>query len=155
MLLIESEAEFAMDPDGKAAEAEDQFTRALSLMSRASGEMWQFGVFGRARTRMRLGRFREAEEDLTILMDRNPSFGAAYYWRAKARESLGDADGAARDEEMARRLDSWPPLRDFMLETQTWNRDILCAPEVRAASHARNRKDGEAPDGDAVPAVRE
>jgi hypothetical protein len=72
-------------------------------------------------------------------MDRNDSFGAAYYWRALTRRELGDAKGAAEDEKRARALDSWPPLRDFMQPSCTWTRDIIFKPEAGIAEVSQNR----------------
>lgn len=128
LLLIEAESLFMDDCKANAATAEERFNRALSQMTRASGGMWLFGMIGRARTRYELGRYREAESDLDQIMERNPSFGAAYYWRSQARDRLGDAEGAAEDARRAWNLDSWPPLRDFMQPAGVWERDILCRP---------------------------
>lgn len=141
MLIIESESEFMLDAAGSARDVESQLTEAMSLMTRASGELWQVAVFGRARARIELERWREAEEDLSLLLDRNDSFGAAYYWRSLARRSLGDAAGAESDEERARALDSWPPLRDYMQPKDEWVRDILSEPEVRVRAGKRQDED--------------
>ena len=112
LLLVEGEADFQIDPRGRAAQSEGKFDAALSLMTLASGEVWEFGVLGRARSRLEQKKHREANEDLTLLLERNPSFGAAYYYRAKAREGLGDGTGAAEDAKRAENLASWPPLRE-------------------------------------------
>lgn len=127
--LIEAEALLMLDCAANAAVSEKLFDQALGWMTHASGEFWQFGVLGRARTRYETGRYEEALADLDMLMDRNPNFGAAYYWRALAKQKLGDRRGAVRDETRARSLDSWPPLRDFMLASCEWNRDFLTKPE--------------------------
>lgn len=133
-LLIQGESEMMIDRKKNAADAEKRFDKAISLMTHASGEVWQFGLLGRARARLELGRFQEAEDDLTRLLDRNPSFGVAYYWRSRARESLGNAKGAAEDADKAESLDSNPPLRDFMHGSVGWNRDFM-SPSERRIKH--------------------
>lgn len=125
LLLAEAEALFIKDSAGLAGEAEKRFDEAISLMTFASGEMWQFGMLGRARTSIEQGKYSEALADLDSILDRNSSFGAAYYWRALVRKNLGDADGAREDERRARGLDSWPPLRGFMQPRHERARDIL------------------------------
>lgn len=128
-LLVEAESLFMLDCGAYAKMAEERFDKALSLMTHASGEMWQFGMLGRARTRFEEKLYSEALADLDAIMDRNSSFGAAYYWRSLTRRELGDTKGAAEDETRARALDSWPPLRDFMQASCIWTRDILSKPE--------------------------
>lgn len=128
-LMIEAESEFMMDCAGNAGDAEAKFTTALGLMTHASGQLWEMGTMGRARVRIELGKFAEAEEDLNLLMERNSSFGAAYYWRALARDAQGNEAGAAADALRARALDSWPPLRDFMQNKTQWTRDLFYEPE--------------------------
>lgn len=132
LLLLEGESLFMHDCTANAPEAERRFDTALALMTFASGEMWQFGMLGRARTRFEQGKYHEALADLDNIMDRNPSFGSAYYWRSLTLAKLGDDAGAAADEKKARSLDSWPPLRDFMQASCVWNRDILNRPEAGA-----------------------
>lgn len=127
LLLIEAESLFMKDCSANAAEVEKRFDEALALMNFASGEMWQFCMLGRARAHFEQGEYAEAVSDLDSLMGRNPSYGAAYYWRSVAKERLGDLAGAREDEKRARSLDSWPPLRDFMA-AGVLNRDVLCRP---------------------------
>lgn len=124
-LMIEAEAEFMLDCKNSAPSVEEKFDRAMGMMIRASGEMWEYGVMGRARARLEQGKFGEAVGDLDILLSRNPSYGAAYYWRSVARKGLGDGDGSREDEAMAKNLDSWPPLRDFMRDACVRERDFL------------------------------
>ncbi len=112
LLLIEGEADFLADRQDRAAQSEAKFGEALSLMTRASGDAWEFGMAGRARARLDQKKYREAADDLTLLLERNPSFGTAYYYRSKARAGLGDAAGAAMDAKRAKELDSWPPRRE-------------------------------------------
>ncbi len=112
LLLIEAQAEFMIDGKNRAGPIEAKFEQALSLLDRASGEFWEQGMLGRARARLELKEYREAEEDLSLLLAGNPNFGTAYYWRAKAREGMGDAPGAAEDERRAKNLAAWPPFRD-------------------------------------------
>ncbi|MCC8179541.1 MAG: hypothetical protein LIP23_01310 [Planctomycetes bacterium] len=114
-LLIEGEAQMQLDSRRFAAESERKFTDALDHMTTSSGELWSFGMFGRARARFENDDYHGAIEDLDALLSRNPSFGAAYYWRSLGHAGLGDSLQAAVDEEKARILDSWPPLRDFMV----------------------------------------
>lgn len=128
-LLIEGESLLMLDCRANAPDSEALFNKALTLMTHASGEVWQFGMLGRARARYEAGRFPEALSDLNAIMDRNASSGAAYYWRSLTRRELGDAKGAGEDERRARALDSWPPLRDFMQAECVWTRDILSKPE--------------------------
>ena len=128
LLLLEAESLFMKDCVKNAPEAEAKFTEALSLMVLSSGEMWQAGLLGRARTRFEQGKYAEAIADLDQVMTRNANFGSAYYWRSLAKEKIGDADGALADEQTAKRLDSWPPLRDFMQASCVWTRDILSKP---------------------------
>lgn len=125
LLLLEGESLFMKDCARHADSAEERFDRALALMPYSSGEMWQFGMLGRARARFELKKYEQAMADLDNILDRNPSFGSAYYWRSLARDALGDRDGAREDEKRARALDSWPPLRDFMQASCEWTRDIL------------------------------
>ncbi len=93
--------------------AEGLFTQGLELMGYSGGTLWEFGLVGRAKARYLLGRHAEAENDLNILLSYNPSYGAAYYWRALAREKLGNEDGAWEDERHAMALGSWPPPSGF------------------------------------------
>jgi hypothetical protein len=127
-LLIEGESLFMLDCGANAEIAGERFDEALRLMNRASGEMWENGMLGRARARFEAKQYAAAQEDLDAVMDRNDSFGAAYYWRSLTRRELGDAKGAAEDEKRARALDSWPPLRDFMQASCVWTRDIIFKP---------------------------
>lgn len=142
LLLIEGDALFMADSKANAAAAEERFNQALATMTYASGEMWLLGMAGRARTRYEIGRYREAEADLSRILERNSSFGTAYYWRSQTRDKLGDSAGAAEDARHARNLDSWPPYRDFLQHPGEWTRDILCLPgecpdsaEVDAKNH--------------------
>lgn len=112
--LIRGEAEFSLNPRDNANEAEMHFDSALGLMTSPSGDRWEKGMFGRARSRLEQRKFAEAEMDLTRILENNPNFGAAYYWRAQTRRSMGNDKGANADEVRAKRLDSWPPLRDFV-----------------------------------------
>ena len=128
-LLLEAESMFMMDCAAHSADAEKRFDEALSLMTYSSGEIWQFGMLGRARSRYEQGRFEAALADLDSIMDRNPGYGAAYYWRALVKAGMDDAAGAKEDEKRARALDSWPPLRGFMQASCVWTRDILHRPE--------------------------
>ncbi len=125
LLLLEGELLFMKDSVKYADEAENRFDLALGLMPYASGEMWQFGMLGRARARFEQRKYEAVISDLDTVLDRNGSFGSAYYWRALAREATGDAQGAREDESRARALDSWPPLRDFMLPPGERRRDIF------------------------------
>lgn len=125
LLLMKAESLYILDAKANAAGSEALFDEALKMMTRASGEMWLGGVLGRAKTRVELGRYHEAEGDLDLVMERNPSFGAAYYWRALARRGQGDETGAAADEERARSLDSWPPARVFWQGALMGSRDML------------------------------
>lgn len=131
IFLIKGEAGFMIDPDANAADAEHCFSTALKNLVHSSGELWEGGMLGRARVRFQQGKCAEAEEDLNRLLDRNPNFGAGYYWRARVRNCLGDNQGARRDAWRAKCLDSWPPLRDFMRGERKWRRDILGNPELR------------------------
>ncbi|MCD7897951.1 MAG: tetratricopeptide repeat protein [Planctomycetaceae bacterium] len=124
-LLVEGESLFMENCRRNAAAAEVKFDEALAYMSYASGDMWQFGMLGRARARFEQEKYEEAVRDLDQIMDRNPSFGAAYYWRSLAHWKLGNDALAHADEVRARNLDSWPPLRDFMQANRAWTRDIL------------------------------
>lgn len=128
--LLEGESLLMQDCAANAPEAEKRFDQAIAFMNFASGEMWQFGMLGRARARIKQGKFQQALADLNSVMDRNPSFGSAYYWRSLTRKNLGDDAGAKADENRTRSLDSWPPLRDFMQASCVWTRDILTRPET-------------------------
>lgn len=132
-LLVEAESQFMIDCGKYAADAEEKFDEALALMTYASGEMWQFGMLGRARARYEQGKNEETVSDLNTLVERNPSFGSAYYWRSLAQKNLENFEDAKKDELRAKALDSWPPLRDFMQASCVWSRDILCTPELRSA----------------------
>ena len=125
LLLLEGETLCMKDCVRHADTAEEKFDRALELMPYASGDMWQVGMLGRARARVELKKYREALGDLDSVLDRNPSFGSAYYWRSQTRAALDDREGAQKDEARARALDSWPPLRDFMQPGSVWTRDIF------------------------------
>ncbi len=124
ILMLEGEALFMKDGVRSADRAEVLFDSALGLMSSASGERWELGMLARARMRFELRRYGDALADLDAMLDRNPNFGVAYYWRSLTREVLGDKQGAKADERRARALDSWPPLRDF-LHAGGGTRDIL------------------------------
>ena len=126
LLLMEGESLFMKDCALHAVDVEKRFDQAIGLMRYASGETWQFGMLGRARARIEQGRYKSALGDLDVVLERNPSYGSAYYWRSLARKNLGDAAGASEDEKRARNLDSWPPLRDFMQASCIRTRDILC-----------------------------
>ena len=128
LLLLEAESLFMKDCAKNAPEAEAKFDEALSLMVLSSGEMWQSGLLGRARARYEQGKYAETIADLDQVMTRNANFGSAYYWRSLAKEKTGDAAGALADARIAKRLDSWPPLRDFMQASCVWTRDILSKP---------------------------
>ncbi|MCC8190073.1 MAG: hypothetical protein LIP77_05460 [Planctomycetes bacterium] len=141
--LIQGEAVFTADCATHAAAAEAYFSEAIESMSHASGEMWEFGLYGRARARYELGKYAEADTDLTYLLDRNPSFGAAYYWRSLTREKLGRADAAADDARQAWNLDSWPPLRDFLQTTGTWDRDIFGRPKTDPSARSQRPRRGQ------------
>ncbi len=114
VLLLEGESLFMKDGAGGAEAAEARFDRALALLPYASGDTWESGMLGRARMRFELGRYGDALADLDNLLDRNPNFGSAHYWRSLTRKALGDDAGAASDERRARALGSWPPVRYFM-----------------------------------------
>lgn len=116
--LMKGEALFRIDSVKNARDAEAAFDSALAVMTHASGELWIYGLLGRGRTRYQLGNYAGAESDFTMLLDRNPSFGTAYFWRAHARRRLGDVQGAQADEEKAEALDSWPPLRSFVMSSE-------------------------------------
>jgi hypothetical protein len=136
LLMLEGEALFMKDGAGNADEAEARFESALGLMPYASGERWELGMLGRARTRFALKRHADALSDLDSVLDRNPSFGSAYYWRSLTRMALGDGAGARADERRARALDSWPPLRDFMPGPGAVVRDILAKRHETGGSDA-------------------
>ncbi len=129
ILLVKGESLFMQDCSGNGETAEQAFDQAIGIMTYASGDMWQFGMLGRARTKFEQGKYREALTDLDQIMDRNPSYGAAYYWRSLTRAAMDDEKGAQEDENRARALDSWPPLRDFMQASCVWTRDIISNPE--------------------------
>lgn len=131
LLMLEGEVLFITDAKTNAALAEKRFDEALAILPHASGEYWEFGVFGRARARLEQGKCGEAAGDLDRLLARNPNFGSAYYWRSQARKCHGDAEGSAADERRAKSLDSWPPLRDFMESSGRWMRDVLCDEDAR------------------------
>lgn len=136
LLLVEAESLFMKDCSAQADQAEEKFDQALRLMNYSSGGMWLFGMLGRARSRYEQGRYDEALADLNAVMDRNASFGAAYYWRSLTRRHLGDLDGAREDEQRARSLDSWPPLRDYMQVSCNWTRDIIHKPKNKPEPEA-------------------
>lgn len=143
LLLVEAEALFMKDCAKHADQAEIKFDQAMHLMSYASGDLWLFGMLGRARTRYEQGKFEEALADLDTVMDRNPSFGAGYYWRSLTKDRLGDHDGAKRDEKKARSLDSWPPLRDYIQPSCQWTRDIIHKP--KESGYSAGDADGQNP----------
>lgn len=145
LLLLEGETLFMKDCTRHADTAEEKFDRALGLMPYASGDMWQFGMLGRARARVELKKYREALGDLSSVLDRNPSYGAAYYWRSQTRAALGDEEGAREDEKRARALDSWPPLRDFMQPGSVWTRDIFNRPRFGDGESGEEEGTGLAP----------
>lgn len=142
MLLVQGESLFMKDCAANSEAAEAKFAEALNLMQFASGGMWQFGMLGRARARFESGKYREALQDLDSVMDRNPSYGSAYYWRSLTREKLGDHVGAKQDENKAKALDSWPPLRDFMQASCVWTRDIINKPNPSEMDDAACAVDG-------------
>ena len=129
-LMIEAEALFMIDRRKNAALVEERFNKALALMTHASGEIWQFGILGRARARFEQGNSGAAVKDLDLLLERNPNYGAGYYWRSLAKKEAGDGAGALKDEQTARNLDSWPPLRDFMIGSCERERDVLSVPWI-------------------------
>lgn len=114
ILLFEAESLFMKDSLNNAVVAERKFADALALMPYASGDVWEFGMLGRSRMRFESGRHKDALADLDTILERNPNFGTAYYWRSLTKKALGDDAGAGADEQRARALDSWPPLRDFV-----------------------------------------
>lgn len=130
LLLMKGEALMMKNHIANAPASEALFTEALGLMVHSSGELWQMGLLARARARYEQGKYHESVDDLNQVMTRNPNFGAAYYWRALAKQNLGDSKGAREDETQAKNLDSWPPLRDFMQATTVYSRDILCKPDA-------------------------
>ncbi len=125
VLLLEAEAEFMRDCGGTAPVVEEKFTRAMAMMTRSRGELWEYGVMGRARARIEQKKYEGAIEDLDLLLARNPSYGTGYYWRSQAKARMGDAEGAAEDKRRAQNLDSWPPLRDYMRDACVRERDVL------------------------------
>lgn len=127
LLSLVAEAEFIRDPTANAAEAEDKFNGAMSLLRYASGEMWEFSVLGRARSRFAQKKYEEAIADLDTLLAGNPNYGTAYYWRSLARKGMGDLEGAAADREVAENFDSWPPLRDPLRRSDTGALDMFKA----------------------------
>lgn len=147
LLLVEGETLFMKDCVKYAAQAEEKFDQALRLMTFASGEMWQFGMLGRARARIEQEKYEEALSDLDNVMRRNPSYGAGYYWRSLVRDRLGDRAGAGEDEKKARALDSWPPLRDFMQSSSIWTRDIIHKPHDTDPAGTPQTPPGEDPLG--------
>lgn len=116
--LMEGEALIRLDPVNNAQEAETEYNDALALMTHASGQFWLYGMMGRARARLQTGDYAGAESDLTLLLDRNPSFGAAYFWRSRARNRQDNPQGALADEQKARSLDFWPPLRTVVMSPE-------------------------------------
>ncbi len=116
--LMEGEALFRLDSVNNAQAAEAAFDGALTLMPHASGEFWLYGMLGRARTRFQIGDYAGAESDLTLLLDRNPSFGAAYFCFYDSGRNEDNTEGALADEEKAKTLDSWPPLRNFVMSSE-------------------------------------
>lgn len=118
LLLLEAESLFRRDGAAGAGAAEAKFDEALGIMTFSSGELWETGLLGRARVRLARGDCAGAVADLDHIMTRNAGYGAAYYYRALAKEKAGDAAGAAADERAARRLGSWPPLRDVLPANQ-------------------------------------
>lgn len=115
-LILRGEALLNMNEGKNADEAEAKLTQALEMMTKASGEFWAMALFVRGRARYERDNYAGAEADFGTLLERNPNNGAAYYWRAHCREKSGDLTGAAQDTERAKRLDSWPPLRDVWLD---------------------------------------
>lgn len=115
LLIIQGEAAFMLGILDRAGEAEEKFDQALALMISPSGPIWEKGMFGRARARLEQGKDPQAEEDLSKILDTNPNFGTAYYWRSVVRSRMGNVEGAAEDAAHARRLGSWPPIRDFVI----------------------------------------
>ncbi|MCD8140575.1 MAG: hypothetical protein LUE17_12505 [Planctomycetaceae bacterium] len=136
-LLVEGESLFMLDCAAHAEAAEERFDQAMNLMNYASGEMWLFGMLGRARARYESKCYELALQDLNAIMDRNNSFGAAFYWRSLTRAALGDVRGAQADERRARALDSWPPLRDFMQSSCRRTRDVLSKPVMPETGETR------------------
>lgn len=108
--LITAEATLLLErPDGPAA-AEALLTEALGWLTQTGGSYWQALMLARGRARLAGGRSGEAAADLDLLLERNPNFASAYYWRALARRDAGDVPGAEADETRARRLGAWPPV---------------------------------------------
>lgn len=108
-LFILSEALLHLGGEDARMEAEKDFTAGLDLLERASGEVWELGMYGRGKARYKLGWYALAIEDFDSLIAYNPSYGAAYYWRHLAKTARGDVKGAAEDEAHAKALGSWPP----------------------------------------------
>ncbi len=114
LFLLEAEALLLRDGAAGAAAAEAKAGTALELLPFSGGGLWEAGLLCRARARHEQGRYADAIHDLDQIMTRNANYGAAYYYRALARENAGDDAGAREDERIARRLGSWPPLRGFL-----------------------------------------
>lgn len=112
-LYIRGKAYIMLDDPELWRQAEADFSEGLSLMRRARGQAWELGLCGRGEARFKLGRHREALADFSSIIEVNPSFGAAYYWRSRINEELGDTTAADRDAARARALDSWPPIVNF------------------------------------------
>jgi serine/threonine protein kinase/Flp pilus assembly protein TadD len=79
---------------GGSAEAEDSFTRAIELDPRR-GDFYR----NRGIARMDLGKWDEAEEDLTAALKHGASALQIHNLRMRVREQRGDADGAAADRQ--------------------------------------------------------
>ena len=111
--LMAAEANFILGGGERLDTAEREFDRAIRLMRHSGGAAWELALVGRGRVRLELGKHRLAEEDFTTLLSFNPNYGAAYYWRSRAREALGNAEEAERDASRSKCLGSWPPAKDF------------------------------------------
>ncbi len=116
-MLIRSDAEVSMGDQESLTAAEANITAALDLLDRSGGAIWEFGLYSRAKARYRLGQYQKALDDLNVILEYNPSYGAAYYWRSFSYFALGDKQAAARDARKARALGAWPPSWDFTRES--------------------------------------
>ncbi|MDR0361075.1 MAG: hypothetical protein LBJ46_00065 [Planctomycetota bacterium] len=111
--LLSAEAFWVLGGEENLEAALASVDHGMALMTQSGGGLWESLYYARARIRYDLGLYGSAVIDLTAVLDYNPGFASAYYWRALAMAALGNAESARADEKKARNLGAWPPEKDF------------------------------------------
>ncbi|MDR1613152.1 MAG: tetratricopeptide repeat protein [Planctomycetota bacterium] len=111
--LLAAEANFILGGTERLTAALDEVGQGMALMVQSGGGLWEWLYFVRGRIHYELGDYGQAISDFNILLDYNPGYAAAFYWRSLAHAAKGDDGNAEADARKADRLGAWPPEKDF------------------------------------------